>query len=201
MSRLEIPSLVILLARISVVVSFCDFGSLPGFWDGDQYVLLNEECVLERYADNWTELQAAKDGDHLLLIGDSFDRELIQGVANRGRHKFYDYTPSVLDDNKPSKIGRNIQFSVGRQWVSNLFIFGANNEGLYPEASAAGHAEGMHNLTFSRICEDFRRYSSYSQVCPLVGGGGLQVPGRLANAQPPARLQLMDRLPFPNPET
>ena len=94
----------------------------------------------------------------------SLRRQAIQAVAKRIEAEPRDYTPVVMDGEKPSKIGRNLEFVVGNQHVSNLFIFGANNDGRYAEPSLAGRVKGMHNLTHDRICKDFKKYASREQV-------------------------------------
>lgn len=170
--------LIVAIGVLENAAGICDYGTLPGYWDGQRYETLGEACRLRRLVDEWRRESPAADvgdarrsggGDLLLLIGDSFDRQTVQAAAKAAGVAAVDYTPFAADaDGKPSKIGRNLVApALGGDRLANLFIFGANNEGRYPaEPTAAGLAEGMHGLTYDRICEDFRRHSKGATVRP-----------------------------------
>lgn len=66
-----------LLARAA---GFCDYGALPGYWDGEEWQLVGSECRLARLTGSLRSLPADDDVD-ILLVGDSFDRcALVRGV-------------------------------------------------------------------------------------------------------------------------
>ena len=60
---------------IRQAAAFCEYGALPGFWDGERYELVNQECNLDRLIERWSSLRGAIRGESILLIGDSFDRQ------------------------------------------------------------------------------------------------------------------------------
>lgn len=138
--------------------AFCDYGTLPGFWDGEEWQLVSPECTLHRYTASrsaWEALPVAHEGDNLLLIGDSFDRQIVDGTGRRLRALARDYTPA----GEHEKIGHNVALRVGSQQVANLFIFGANNAGEYAEPAEAGRTQAMHFRSHDRICRDYKRYA------------------------------------------
>jgi len=149
-----------LLARAA---GFCDYGALPGYWDGEEWQLVGSECRLARLTGSLRSLPADDDVD-ILLVGDSFDRQTVEGVARSLRLRAADYTPA----GEHEKIGRNLQLSTEHARVANLFIFGANNRGEYAEPANAGRARGMHFNTHDRVCRDYRRHAGAGQRDPYM---------------------------------
>eukprot|EP00873_Tetraselmis_striata_P002379 jgi/Tetstr1/422643/TSEL_013449.t1 len=158
------------LPQIQPGVKFCDYGTLPGYWDGDRYHIFNPRCHLKPYAKVWSELEVARDGDDLLLVGDSFDRQTVTTVSDLLKRKYRDYTPAPPSGrkNEVQLIGRNVAFGVGNMSVANMFIFGSNNQGRYYKNWKLGLAKGMNIYTKSRLCTDYKRYATQNDPYMIV---------------------------------
>jgi hypothetical protein len=60
--------------------AFCELGTLPGFWDGEKYEMISQECHIDRLIEHWSGLKGATQGKSILLIGDSFDRQYLSAL-------------------------------------------------------------------------------------------------------------------------
>lgn len=150
--------------------SRCQYGREPGYWWASKFKLFSKTCKLKRLVEQHSPRNVEKlptprgyrDKKHILLIGDSLDRNVVIALSEWSGRPFRDYTPMMwLPDGRPQKIGRSCIVNFHNYTYSNLFIFAANNEARYFSLWKEGKVEGMSDYTHERICQDGPRYLPY----------------------------------------
>mmetsp|Transcript_12094 Transcript_12094/g.33983 ORF Transcript_12094/g.33983 Transcript_12094/m.33983 type:complete len:442 (-) Transcript_12094:470-1795(-) len=148
----------------------CNYGTLPGYWWASRYKSFSKSCKFKRLVEQHSPKavqkmptpQGFRGKTHILLIGDSLDRNVVIALSEWSGRPYRDYTPMIwLPDGRPQKIGRNGIVNFANHTYANLFIFAANNEEKYYRLWKDGMAPGMSHATFDRICHDGPKYLPY----------------------------------------
>jgi len=148
----------------------CEYGSVPGYWWASRYKSFSKDCkfrrLVEQHSPTAVKAQHVTHGrhnkTHVLLIGDSLDRNVVIALSEWSGRPFRDYTPMrFLPDGRPQKIGRSCFVEFANHTYANLFIFAANNQKEYYSLWKGGKSKGMSDGTYDRVCRDGPQFLPY----------------------------------------